>query len=635
MADNPRKLLMSLNQRTILAWLLLVTMIFSIAWLAMGGSLPPADFTFVNHTEVKSIDPAIANGQPEGNILHSIFEGLTHWHPKSLEPMPGVAESWEISEDGLTYTFQLRDTARWSDGTTVTADDFLYALRRLLGPRSAAEYAPLAWCIKNAKKYNVGSNDLDPGDSVEIELSLPPDAVNSLRGEILRGKLVEIQRGGNEDERVYVVDVDGSRLQFRPIDDTSAVEQSPPPGEQWCRQVLLDFREVGIELLDPLTLRYTLEHPTAYFLSLTGYYPFFPVNRQCIERHGNPQWTKPQRIVTNGPYHPLFRRIRDRIRLARSATYWNREKVALELVDVLATEANTTALNLYMTGKVEWINTVPSAALRILLEEDPPRKDLNPSPYLAIYYYLLNTTRKPLDDVRVRKALSLALVREEITTKLLAAGEMPALNLVPPGIKGYVGQKTDPESVAEAQRLLAEAGFSEGKGFPRLDILYNTDESHQAIAELIRKQWQTHLGISVKTRNEEWASYQASQRTMKYNISRRAWIGDYVDPSSFLDMFVTDGEQNMTGWGDPEYDRLLEQAREETDIEERLRVLEQAERILMEQLPILPVYHYVSKNMVKPYVRGFYNNLQDHHPVWAIWIDRESEEPNEFMRSVK
>ncbi|MCG8448045.1 MAG: ABC transporter substrate-binding protein, partial [Pirellulales bacterium] len=227
----------------------------------------------------------------------------------------------------------------------------------------------------------------------------------------------------------------------------------------------------------------------------------------------------------------------------------------------------------------------------------------------------------------------LALDREEICTKSMAAGEVPAYSLVPPGMSGYQGQSCPPRNVEEARRLLAEAGFPEGKGFPRMDILYNTDESHQTIAELIRSQWQRTLGIQIKTRNEEWQSYNSSQRQMKYNFCRRAWIGDYYDPFTFLQMFLTDGENNNTGFSHPEYDRLMAESTRERDPDKRLRILERGERILMDELPIVPIYFYVSKNMVKPHVRGFYNNVQDTHPVGAMWIDHESDGPNEFMKS--
>jgi oligopeptide transport system substrate-binding protein len=317
--------------------------------------------------------------------------------------------------------------------------------------------------------------------------------------------------------------------------------------------------------------------------------------------------------------------------MVKNPHYWNRDNVRFNVVDALAVESNSTALNLFLTDKADWIQMPPPSAQRIMLQEEPPRSDINPAPYIGCYYYMINTERRPLDDVRVRRALSLALDREEICTKILAAGQPPAYSLVPPGIPGYVGEKCAAENADEARRLLAEAGYPEGKGFPQMDILYNTDQAHQAIAELIRKQWQRELGIRIKTRNEEWASYLSSHRQMKYYVSRRGWIGDYADPYTFLSMFVTDGEQNNTGFSNTEYDRLIEEVAKQADPDERMKLFQRAERILMDELPILPIYFYMSVNMVKPYVRGFYNNIQDVHPVGDMWIDRELTGPNEFM----
>jgi oligopeptide transport system substrate-binding protein len=192
---------------------------------------------------------------------------------------------------------------------------------------------------------------------------------------------------------------------------------------------------------------------------------------------------------------------------------------------------------------------------------------------------------------------------------------------VPLGIPGYTPEKFGEENVKEAQRLLAEAGFPNGRGFPKLEILYNTQQAHQTIAQLIRKQWEKNLGITASTRNEEWGSYQTSIRQFEFDAARRAWIADYIDPNSHLDILVTDGENNNTGWSNPEYDRLIAAARSETDETKRFALFHQAERILMDEMPIIPIYYYVDKNMLKKNVRGFYRNPLDQHPLSAIWID--------------
>jgi oligopeptide transport system substrate-binding protein len=360
------------------------------------------------------------------------------------------------------------------------------------------------------------------------------------------------------------------------------------------------------------------------------------VNQKCLETHGDPAWTRPENIVTNGAFDLKERRIRDRIRLTKSDKYWDRDNVKVNTIDALSLADRTTAFNMFATDMCDWVTVPPVTVLREVLRADPPRNDVNPYPTITTYYYMLNTKRKPLDDVRVRRALSLALDREEITRVATGAGEQPAYSLVPPEMAGYAQQECAPYNPEQARKLLAEAGYPGGLGFPKLEIHYNTDEAHQAIAELVRKQWQRELGINVSMRNEEWASAQTTQQMMNYMVSRRAWGGDYVDPNTFLDMFVTDGENNKTGFSNAEYDKLIADAAIEPDTEKRMKMLERAERILMDAVPILPMYFYVGRNMVKPHVRGWYNNLRDDHPLRSIWIDKTVDPndplPNEFMR---
>lgn len=596
----------------------------AVAWAVLRVQLPPADFTFVNETEIKSLDPHIVTGQPEHRILESVFEGLTQLDPQTCEPLPGMAESWDISDDKLVYTFHLRTDAHWSNGEPVTAHDFVYSYRRFLDPMTAAEYAYQAWYIKNAKRYSSGAAGIEPGDLVEVELNeRPSGSLPFARGRLLHGRLVS--KEGTGEGRVFTVEIDGRERRFR------AGEFPAHDGIEPCRQVILDFREVGVHALDDYTLRTTLESPTPFWLGLTAYHAVLPVNQTCVETYGTPQWTYPENIVTNGAYRVAFRRIRDRIRLAKSDTYWNRDSVRLNVIDALAITSQVTMFNLFETDEADWITDPPAIVIRELLKPGQSRDDFNPEPFLSTYFYNLNITRKPLDDKRVRRALAMALDREEITRAATAAGEVPAYSLVPPGMPNYEAPKFGVEDVEEARRLLAEAGYPDGRGFPKLEILYNTHEAHQTIAQLVRKQWQKNLGVVVSTRNEEWASYQSSVRQMQYTVARRGWVGDYLDPNTYLGMMVTDGENNSTGFASREYDALIAAAEKEVDEARRIEFLRKAENILVDELPIIPIYFYVSKNMVKPYVHGFYENLLDNHPLYRLSIDHDLEGSNGHM----
>jgi oligopeptide transport system substrate-binding protein len=608
-------------------------------WALRASSLPPADFTFSNLGEIKTVDPALVTGSSEGRVVEALFEGLTRWHPEKLTPQPGMAYNWEISADGLTYTFFLRPEARWSDGTPLTAEDFVWSFRRFLHPETAAEYAAELWYIVGAKKYT--SAQIELGDPVEVELpEKPPGARPFARGITLRGRLVGIQIGpdlqaitplpvlpqdppsaasapGNakDEPPIYWVDVDGELLAFQKGGKT--------PGTRDYQWLLYDFANVGIRAVDRHRLEIRLRHPVPYFLALMGFYPFSPVPPHCVESFGYPEWTKPGKLVTNGPYVLEFRRIRDRIRLRKNPYYWDRDNVRLEVVDVLAVESYTTNLNLYFTGQTDWIPIVPAEVIPEIRRRCP--EEFHSYPLLGTYYYLLNTARPPLDDVRVRRALAMAIDRKEIVEKVTRAGQRPLRSMVPTvltvSIPEYIPQEGPQFNVAEARRLLAEAGFPDGREFPPIDILYNTSEAHQAIAELVQAQWQRYLGIRVGLRNQEWAAYLSSRRRGDFYVARAGWIADYVDPISFLDMFSGDSPLNNTRWNHPEFNRLLERARHETDPKLRLELLATAERILMEELPAIPLYEYVSQNLVRPYVRGFYSNPKDFHPLKHIWVD--------------
>ncbi len=654
--------------RSIYPYLALSVLLAAAVWAVSFGSLPPADFTFGNGTEIESVDPAIVSGQPEGRIIQAIFEGLVNYDPRTLQPIPGVAdnfrrittqnaegeevEEWEfegLSEDGLEYTFHIREAARWSDGTPVTAHDFVYSLRRFLDPITASKYVyQLTSYVAGSDRY-YSSWSLQPGEPVEIE-KFPDRDLLGIRGEVLRGRtfVERLQVDGtpasppaeNEDaaKHIFVVDHNGQQERYL---------VGGQPGEQVAgavsvRQVLLDFSQVGIHAPDDRTLVIRLKNRTPYFLSLMGFYPLFPVNQRCIETHGYPAWTRTENIVTNGAFLLHERRLRDRIRLVKNPLYWNADAVRLNTIDALAVESYVTMLNMYEAGMVDWIPNVPATAVMALLKQN--REDFRPSPELTIYFYRINVTRPPLNNPLVRKALSLALNRREIIDTVTQAGEEPAYSLVPPGLTGYQQATTEEYNPERARQLLAEAGYPGGKGFPRLEILYNTSEDHAAIAELIQQQWRTALSIDIRLRNEEWGTYLKSQEQLNFDLCRAGWVGDYLDPNTFLDMFVIDGPNNQTGWKHERYTQLIDDAAAGLSsrqvenvslavggagplaIATRMDMLHQAEAILMDELPIIPIYFRVTKNMVRPYVHGFYENLQDVHPLWSIWVDQEAKQ---------
>lgn len=651
---------------------------------------PEADFSFANGTEIKTIDPAVVTGAPEGRVVRAIFEGLLAWHPEDLRPVPGVAKEWQVLDEGKRYRFLLREDAQWANHAgpvrRVTAGDFHYSFRRFLDPITASEYSYMLTDVVGADAYNQA--DVQAGQAVEVELPPPTGAPLGVRGELLRGTLVRRddfdkatrekiddpdseEEAEDEEERevesLWTVSIEGKERRFALAKSLLLAEYDA----EVCRQVLPDFNQtVGIKVIDDSTLDITLKSPTPHFPQLMGFYPLCPVHQESIEKYGYPGWTFPERLVSNGPFQIQYRVVRDRIRLKKNPYYWDRDNVKSNLIDVRAVASETTSLNLYEEGEVDWIITVPSPIIPVLLKQERP--DFQPEPYLSSYYYVFNTERKPFDDPRVRKALSLAIYREEIVREVTGAGEKASQRFVPQGIvpydkhlravgaPGYDGSnEAYAKDVAEAKRLLAEAGFPDGRGFPTFEILYNTSQGHSQIAELIQAQWAEQLGLPCKLVQKEWGSYLANRRNQEYWICRAGWIGDYVDPNTFLDLFMTDNPQNNSGWSNAEYDALLEQAKridlneqERQALEEevrdsagwteanhkqrlreavdravqrkRMKLFYEAEQILLNEQPLIPLYFYVDKNLVRPYVRGWHRNIQDTHPLKHVYVDQEA-----------
>ncbi|REJ68822.1 MAG: peptide ABC transporter substrate-binding protein [Planctomycetota bacterium] len=621
------------------AILLLLAAYFAVA----GERRAPADFTFVNGTEIKSIDPAISTGQPEGRIIRALFEGLVNWDPRDLSSTPGVAARWEMSEDSRRITFHLRDDALWSDGTPVTADDFVYSYRRLLDPLTAAQYAYQLYYVVGAEKYNRGQ--VAVGDRVEIERFDPPSgAPPHARGELLRGTLLEYAEAFVDDPaagktelsddeqrerlrrrvRMYTIEIDGEARRFKT--GVAAFRDEPEfDAYEPVKQVLVDFDTVGIRAPDDRTLIFELNNPAPYFVSLTGFYPLYPVHRETVERFGSPDWMRPENLVGNGPYRLEERAFRDYIRLAKSETYWNAENVKLDVIDALAVESNVTALNMYENRQVDWTPVVPTVILPELKKQD--RDDLRVAPYLTITYFRFNVTRSPLTDARVRRALSLAIDRPEIVDKIMRGGRTAATSFVPIGIEGYESPDCCQHDPEEARRLLAKAGFPGGKGMRKLTLLHNASEDAEKLCQAVQFQWHDTLGVEVELVRQEWGTYQEKVRNLEYDVAIAGWIGDYVDPNTFLDMFVTGGGNNNTGWSHAEFDAIIkERAPRERDPEKRLALMRQAEEILLAEMPVVPLYFPERNYLVRTYVKGLHNNILDVHPLHDLWIDEAERE---------
>jgi oligopeptide transport system substrate-binding protein len=501
-------------------------------------------FRFNLSTEPETIDPGLMTGSPEFIMALQLFEGLLVNDPETLVPKPGIAASWEISKDGLVYTFHLRKNAKWSNGDPVTARDFLYSWKRVLEPKTASEYVYQLFYIKNAHAYYEGK--------------------------------------------------------------------------------IKDFGQVGLETIDDYTLKVTLEHPTAYWLDLVAFHTLLPVNQKCVEKYGD-KWTRPENIVTDGAFLLKEWVPKDHMILVKNPNYYDAANVKLKKIMVYTVEDLITQLNMFEAGESDWVNTIPLTHV----DKYKNRPEGHFTPFLATYYYRFNVTHPPLDDVRVRNALNLSVNKQELCDYVMKSGQKPATTFVPPGIPGYNspnGPGYDPD---KARTLLKQAGFatckSKGKPFPELTLMYNTSEDHKKVAETIQQMWQKELCIKVQLQNVEWKVYLKNLQVLDYDISRAGWIGDYTDPNTFLDMWVTGGPQNETGWSDKHYDAMISGAANELDPVKRMDILSKAEDYLINTgMPILPINFYVNRNLVKTYVKGMTYNLRDLHPLKYVYIDKST-----------
>jgi len=479
----------------------------------------------------RTLDPQLNAANDGGHIINNTFEGLMRQLPGGKTEL-AMAESYEISPDGLSYTFKIRD-AKWSDGQPVKAQDFEYAWKRALDPNLTPEpsqYSFQLFYIKGGQEFFEGTGSRD---------------------------------------------------------------------------------DVAVKALDDKTLQVELVAPTPFFLQLTGFYTYMPVRQDIVEQDPENWARTPELAISNGPFKLVEYIMGDRIVLERNPEYWNADKVMIDRIEAVMIVEDSTALTAYEAGDLDVLHRVPNQEVARLKAEDPT---FFIRPLVGTYYFNFNVTKEPFDDPRVRKALSIAIDRTAIVEKVTKAGEVPATGFVPPGLlddqgrdfretNGDFGIDVTVAKVEEARALLAEAGFPEGKGFPTFELLYNTSESHKAIAEAIQEMWKQNLGITITLQNQDWAVFQDNRTNGNYQVARGGWIGDYLDPMTMLDLFTSYSPLNDPQWDSPEFDALIEKAKR-TMGPERSQAMYDAEKLLMENHIVAPIYYYVDKLAIKEHVKG-------------------------------
>lgn len=520
---------------------------------------PRADLIILNGPEVETIDPHVLTGLPDGRVASALFEGLTRFDPETGRAIPGLAESWDISPDGRRYTFHLRTNAAFSTGEPIRAEDVVWSWRRAADPATAADYSGFFFYLQGGQEIVTG--------------------------------------------------------------------------------VSTNLASLGVRALNPQAVEVTLVNPTPFFPDLCGMRIMAVVPRWTIEKYGD-QWVRADPLPCSGPFQLMSWRPNDRIRLRANPRYWDREHVGCERVDVLSGDSPTAALNLYLAGDVDYLidkMLIPPELNDVLRQ----RPDFHAYEYLGTYFIRFNVTRKPFDDPRVRKAISLVLDKRRIVERITRLGEHPTSALTPPGTGGYqpppgLGHNAVIASdatyasvmrtnIAEAQELLAAAGYPGGRGFPPFTYMFNAGggggaRMHENVGIELQTALRDHLGLQVELRPVEWKTYLADMSRLNFDMIRGSWIGDYQDPTTFLDCFLSDSGNNRTGWKSPRFDGLMAAAAAQTNVVRRFDQLRAAESILVsDEVPILPVFNYVglaaydSKKWA-----GIHANPTDEHPFWAI-----------------
>ncbi|MCM5705599.1 peptide ABC transporter substrate-binding protein [Larsenimonas salina] len=490
--------------------------------------------------ELASFDTSqVSGGTWESDVLLDVFEGLVTQNPKG-EAIPGVATDWDISDDGRTYTFHLRDDAKWSDGTPVTAGDFVFGWRHLLNPKNASKYAYNLYPIKNARAVNTGE--------------LPPDALGVVARE--NGKTLEV----------------------------------------------------------------TLTEPTPYFIELLTHYTAMPLPRHTVEKYGR-DWTDMDHIVTNGAFKPVEWVSQSRITAVKNPEYYDARDVALDKINYYSTEDRNAGISRFRAGELDVLREYPSSRYQWLKENLPEATHM--SPMLGSYYYVFNQRQgEPTADPKVREALNLAIRHQVLAKQIMAGTFLPAYAFVPPGVHHYThqelpfkGQSMD-ERMARASALMKEAGYGPDNPLD-LTLRYNSSDEHKKIAIAVAAMWKP-LGVRVHMQQAEATVHYQAIAQGDFDVARAGWVADYNDAENFLALLGTGAGNNYGAYSSQAFDQKMTKASTTLDADKREALLQDAERIAIDDNAAAPLLYYVTRNLVNPALTGWQDNpVDDHLSRWV------------------
>ncbi|WP_342542485.1 peptide ABC transporter substrate-binding protein [Paenisporosarcina sp. FSL H8-0542] len=496
-----------------------------------------------NGTEPTSFDPSVGFDAVSWNALNNLMEGLTRLG-EDHQPEEATAEKIEVSEDGLTYTFHIREDAKWSNGDAVTAKDFVYGWTRMLDPNTASPAAFLGYFIEGAEAFNTGEGKIE---------------------------------------------------------------------------------EVAMKALDEKTFEVKLTAPTDAFLNIITNPSFFPINEKVATE--NAQWfTESESFVGNGPFQLASWEHDVKMVFEKNPEYWDAKTVKLDKVEWAMVNDSNTEYQMYQANELD-VSDVPSELAADLMDSE----EVSIQDQAGTYFYRFNTTMEPFTNEKIRKAFATAVNQEEIVEFVTKNGEKPAHGFVSYGFQGPDGSEFRDTvgnlvefNAEEAKKLLEEGMKEEGYDkLPTVTLTYSTSDTHQNIAVALQAQFKEALGVDVELANVEGSVFSSEQKELKYQLSRSSFLHDYADPVNAIESFVTGSSMNRTGWSNAEFDKLIADAKKETDAEARWQLLMNAEKVLMKEMPIFPIHFYNQVALQKPSVSGIVR-----HPVGYLdlkWVDKKAE----------
>jgi ABC-type oligopeptide transport system substrate-binding subunit len=609
------------------------------------GSTTPPDrniFRYVTGDEPESLDPAISNGQPEARLYMALFEGLVEYNPKTLNPEPALAERWQINNDSSEFTFYLRNTGRWSNGDSIDANDFVYTFRRNLAKETASRNAYLMSYIKYAQAYNqqrVFVRDPKTGEFLlarDFEEGFPPEPLGSSPIDPAKSEYpadpntttpipdTAFHQQMHTPTRLTLPGDEKSRTKFL---GTSAKLKAAVEGKELVK---VKAEDIGVEAVDKYIVRISLVQPAPFFLGLLAHQVFRVVPRKTVEEFGN-KWALADHIVSCGPFKVKMWKPYDQLVLERDPMYWDAANVKLDELYFYPVLDNSTVMNMYKVGELDamYNHAVPNAWLHIMKF----KKDYMERAEAAIEYLIINTTKPPLNNAKVRKAFNLAIDKEAYATWRRIVKPLTAFT--PEGMfAGYEQPKGATFNPVEARKLLGEAGYPVTQNadgsfscptFPigEVEFIYNSQQANKSVVEWFQAQWRQNLGITVPLRNMEWKTFLEAKEKLDFKgFARGSWGADYMDPFTFLSLFYTGGESG-TGWQDPQYVKMLDEANRTLDEKQRYHLLAEAEKYLIDNQPIIPIDSPSVNWMKKPYVKGMFPNPGSLYPWKYVYIERD------------